>query len=286
MQVNTISSNTNINSTRTSSSSVNGRGNFKSYLGETEELDAIFQKAAKKYGVDVNLLKSVARVESNFKPNAVSCVGAVGIMQLMPRTAKGLGVTNSYDAEQNIMGGAKLLSQLMKKYDGDIEMTLAGYNAGTGNVKKYGGVPPWKSVHKYINKVLGFYKKSGGGSTSPTKTGNANYNATTTGQTNGTTTTGSTTNQNVGEAYQQAGSAIKSEQLTAMLDALNQVSDEDKTAIDEVFSYDKYLKFIELFFKQQEEEKEEEDKQGNNSILTSASSLQMSNNVASMLKQI
>ncbi len=274
MQVNSITSNTHINSARKNTDSVNGDGSFKSYLGETKELDAIFQKAAKTYGVDVNLLKSVARVESNFRADAVSCVGAVGIMQLMPRTAKGLGVTDSYDPEQNIMGGAKLLSQLLNKYNGDIEMTLAGYNAGSGNVRKYGGVPPWKSVHNYINKVLGFYKESAPGT--------VNVGNSSTEQTKGNNSSPTTSATNT---YYQAGAVNSADQLTAMLDALNIGTETSRTELDTIFSYEKYLKFIELYFEEQEDEKKdtEEDK---NSIMKDATQLQVSASVSNMLKQI
>ncbi len=240
MQVNSISSTTTINAARKASTSVKGDGSFQSYLGETKELDVIFQKAAKTYGVDVNLLKSVARVESNFHANAVSGAGAVGIMQLMPNTAKGLGVKNSYDPEQNIMGGAKLISQLMKKYDGDLELTLAGYNAGTGNVQKYGGVPPWQSVHKYIDKVLGYYKESGGDMT------------TTKGQSEQTTEAAPV--YEFSESFIKANNTNTADKLTAMLDTLNLVTTESKAGIQDVFSYDKYLQFINLYLKEKEDE--------------------------------
>lgn len=283
MQVNSISSNKNINGTKKNgSSSVNGGSSFQSYLGESRELDAIFQKAAKKYGIDVNFLKSVARVESNFRSNAVSCVGAVGIMQLMPRTAKGLGVKNSYDPEQNIMGGAKLLSQLMKKYNGDLEMTLAGYNAGSGNVQKYGGVPPWKSVHNYIKKVLGFYKKSESGSTSNVVGASAQSK---TAVPVANTSTASVSNTNVTAAYQAAGAVNSTDQLTAMLDALHLVSEDKKEELDEIFSYEKYLKFIEIYFDQQDEKKDKE-KEDSNSVIGTATQLQLSSSVSNMLKML
>ncbi len=278
MQVNSISSSTNINSSKKSSGSVSGDGSFQSYLGETKELDAIFRKAAKTYGVDVNLLKSVARVESNFRKDAVSCVGAVGIMQLMPRTAKGLGVKDSYDPEQNIMGGAKLLSQLLDKYDQDVELALAGYNAGSGNVKKYGGVPPWKSVHNYINKVLGFYKESDSGTIA------TNSSVDTTIKTEKEPEEVKT-QATISTAYYQAGTTSTADQLTAMLDALNISSEASRTELDNIFSYDKYLKFIELYFEEQEKEKKdtEEDENG---IMKNASGLQISSSVSNMLKQV
>lgn len=117
-------------------------------------LESIFQQASQRYGVPENLLKAVAKVESNFNADAVSRCGATGIMQLMPSTAKSLGVTDLKDPEQNIMGGAKELSQLLKRYNGDVKLTLAGYNAGIGNVAKYGGVPPFAETQAYVKKVL------------------------------------------------------------------------------------------------------------------------------------
>ncbi len=286
MQINSISSNTNINSSRKSSGSVGSGQSFQSYLGETKELDSIFQKAAKTYGVDVKLLKSVARVESNFRADAVSHCGAVGIMQLMPRTAKGLGVKDSYDPEQNIMGGAKLISQLLNKYDGDVEMALAGYNAGTGTVKKYGGVPPWKSVHKYIGKVLGFYKESGSHavitnkSTEPTtKVIEQPKVVTDSVDVNENTST-------LFSAYYQAGAVSTADQLTAMLDALNISSEATQAELDSIFSYDKYLKFIELYFNEQEEDKEKDTKEDRKSIMKDATHMQVSASVSNMLKQV
>ena len=118
-------------------------------MGKWQDYDEYFNKASTTYNVDKRLLIAVAKTESDFNPKATSGAGAKGIMQLMDGTAKDLGVTNSYDPEQNIMGGAKLLSQLLKKYDGDRNKALAGYNAGTGNVAKYGA----EKYSKYYNKV-------------------------------------------------------------------------------------------------------------------------------------
>ncbi|MEG0978449.1 MAG: lytic transglycosylase domain-containing protein [Oscillospiraceae bacterium] len=123
---------------------------------KTTSFDSIFEKASNKYGVPVKLLKAVAKAESGFNANAQSKAGAQGVMQLMPATAKGLGVTDSFDAQQNIMGGAKLLSQLLNKYNGNTELALAAYNAGPGNVAKYGGIPPFKETQNYVKKVMGY----------------------------------------------------------------------------------------------------------------------------------
>lgn len=121
-----------------------------------QSLDEIFEMASEKYNVPVNLLKSVAKAESNFNPSAVSKAGAQGIMQLMPGTARGLGVTDSFDAEQNVMGGAKYLRQMLDRFDGNVELSLAAYNAGPGNVLKYGGIPPFKETQNYVAKVMGY----------------------------------------------------------------------------------------------------------------------------------
>ena len=118
--------------------------------------DAIFDEAANTYGVSSTLLKSIARAESNFNTSAVSSAGAVGIMQLMPATAASLGVTDSYDAYQNIMGGANLISQLLARYNGDTSLALAAYNAGSANVDKYGGIPPFSETQNYVQKVLSY----------------------------------------------------------------------------------------------------------------------------------
>ena len=121
---------------------------------KTVDLDSIFKEASEKYNVDINLLKAVAKAESNFNPEATSHCGAMGIMQLMPSTAKSLGVTDAYDPYENIMGGAKLLSQLDKLYDGNTKLILAGYNAGPGNVEKYDGVPPFEETQNYVATVM------------------------------------------------------------------------------------------------------------------------------------
>ena len=129
-------------------------------VSSPENLEEYFKEASETYGVDIILLKAIARQESNFNPSATSSAGAMGVMQLMPSTAKGLGVTNAYDAQENIMGGAKLMAQNLKKYNGDVSLALAAYNAGSGNVDKYGGIPPFKETQNYVKKVLGYYQNS------------------------------------------------------------------------------------------------------------------------------
>lgn len=118
-----------------------------------KSMDQIFKEASERYGVPENLLKAVARAESDFNPKAVSGCGASGVMQLMPDTARSLGVSDVFDAEQNINGGAKYLSDLLKKYGGNVDLALAAYNAGPGNVAKYGGVPPFEETQKYISRI-------------------------------------------------------------------------------------------------------------------------------------
>ena len=114
--------------------------------------------AARKFGVDSELVRAVATAESNLNQAARSNVGAIGVMQLMPETAKSLGV-DPYDEKQNIEGGAHYLRKMLDKFNGDLKNAIAAYNAGPGAVKKYGGVPPYSETQNYVGRVLDFYIK-------------------------------------------------------------------------------------------------------------------------------
>lgn len=118
-----------------------------------DSLENIFAGAAKEFGINENFLKAVAKAESGFDPDAVSGCGAQGIMQLMPFTSESYGVTDPFDAKQNIYAGAQLLSELLDNYNGNATLALAAYNAGSGSVQKYGGVPPYDETVNYINKI-------------------------------------------------------------------------------------------------------------------------------------
>ena len=134
-----------------------GEINNTDVLECSDELNGYFKQAAETYGVDVNLLKCIAYAESNFRPNATSGSGAMGIMQLMPKTAESLGVRDAYDPLQNIMGGAKYIATQLERFDGNVEYALAAYNAGPNNVKKYGGIPPFEETQNYVKKIMNIY---------------------------------------------------------------------------------------------------------------------------------
>lgn len=122
--------------------------------GTTYNLKDIFAEAAQKYGLRQDLLEAIGYHESRFQAGVTSSAGAMGIMQLMPGTASAMGVTDAYDPYENIMGAAKLLKQLSDLYNGDLKLTLAAYSAGTGNVAKYGGVPPFAETQNYVADIF------------------------------------------------------------------------------------------------------------------------------------
>lgn len=194
-----------------------GGDSFAEYLkAGSKTLKDIFTEASEKYHVPFSLLTAVGMQESSFRADAVSKAGAQGIMQLMPKTAAGLGVTDSFDPEQNINGGAKYLREMLDKYNGNISFALAAYNAGSNNVDKYGGIPPFKETQNYVEKVLGYMNT---GVTMP----------------DGTVTKGTpVSSTSPGEEEINTASPANDNSFSAKLRSL-------------LFSYNDYMKFIELY---------------------------------------
>jgi len=119
-----------------------------------EEITMAIAMAAQSYDLDPNLIRAVIQTESSFRPDAVSSAGAMGLMQLMPATAESLGVTDPFDISQNINGGARYLRRQLDRFDGDLDLALAAYNAGAGNVERFGGIPPFQETQNYVPRVL------------------------------------------------------------------------------------------------------------------------------------
>lgn len=142
-----------------------------SYLGKTpssqnsparsgftqREIDAAIDQAASRHNVDPNLVRALVKVESNFNPNAISRKGAMGLMQLMPQTARQLNLKNPFDPQQNIDAGVRHLKQLLDSYNGDVRLSLAAYNAGSGAVSRSRGIPRYSETQNYVRKITNLY---------------------------------------------------------------------------------------------------------------------------------
>jgi len=145
---------------RESTQSANAKivaANFRGHVASQDEIDNAVVMAAARHNVDPNLVRAVIKVESNFNSNAVSRKGAMGLMQLMPQTARSLNVKNPFDAEQNVDAGVRHLKQLLENYGGDVNLTLAAYNAGAGAVARSAGVPHFAETQNYVRRITNLY---------------------------------------------------------------------------------------------------------------------------------
>ncbi len=229
---------------------------FSSCLGESRSLSEIFDAAAEKYNIPSKLLKAIGKAESDFNASAVSRCGAQGVMQLMPGTAKELGVSNAFDPEQNIMGGAKYIAGLLEKYEGNTKLALAAYNAGSGNVKKYNGIPPFEETQNYVKKVMNYF-------------GQGNIEIASDGNSQGSSPA------NLSLSRMAPVSTVPLQRnLTLILTGGSTGSDDTSVGVDDLysfFSYDDYMKFIDLFLDSGDEEagkQESEDKDSGNNYFT------------------
>lgn len=134
-----------------------------SFKNSRENIESLIEKYAQKNNLDPDFIKAVVKQESGFNPDAKSKCGAMGLMQLMPQTAKGLGVVDAFDPEQNIEGGVKYLKSMLNRFNNDPKLALAAYNAGPAAVQKYGDIPPYKETQNYVKNILASYEAIKGG---------------------------------------------------------------------------------------------------------------------------
>jgi len=131
--------------------------NTGSYRFDSTRYDDIIRRASKVHGIRYELVKAIIHAESCFNPDAVSPAGACGLMQLMPENIERFNVSNPFDPQENVMAGTKFFRQLLDRYDSDVNLTLAAYNAGPGTVDQYGGIPPYPETQDYVYRVLRYY---------------------------------------------------------------------------------------------------------------------------------
>lgn len=125
--------------------------------GVTDRYDDLITEASKKHGVSFSLLKALIKIESDFNPRAISSAGAKGLMQIMPENIMALNIKDPFDPLENIMGGARYLKQLIRRFDGKLPMALAAYNAGPNMVDRYKRIPPFEETENFVEKVMKYY---------------------------------------------------------------------------------------------------------------------------------
>ena len=138
-------------------------GNVRAAVSVSGDYDEVIRSASDRHSIDADLVRAVIKAESGFNSNARSSKGAMGLMQLMPDTARLYNVLNAYDPVDNVDGGVRHLRMLLERFQGDLRLSLAAYNAGSGAVEKFGGIPPYVETREYVRRVLRFYDAFRGG---------------------------------------------------------------------------------------------------------------------------